>query len=558
MLDEHAAADAEISDAGRAVPAPRRWPWFVAASLAVVGVGAAWYVASRTSDASGTAPRFVEEAATAGVEHRYEGGFEYFVGGGVAAFDCDGDARPELFFAGGSGSSALYRNDSDVGGALSFAPVRSPVTDLTDVTGAYPIDVNSDGLVDLMVLRNGSANELLLGLGDCRFEPANDQYGLDTGDRWTAAFSATWEGANALPTLAFGNYLVDGTTDCAPSDFVRPAPSGGYGDPVPLATHCTLSVLFSDWDRSGRHDLRVSNDRHYYIEGGEQMWRVEPNADPVLYSEDDGWRQLRIWGMGIASHDLTGDGRPEVFLTSQADNKLQTLDDGTSDPAYHDVALEFGVTAQRPVVGGDVLPSTAWHPQFEDVNNDGFTDLFITKGNVEAQPDYADRDPNDLFLGRSDGTFATGTEDAGIVRFERSRGAAVTDLNLDGLIDIVVVNREADVELWRNVGNGDADAPGAMGHWLAVGLSQPAPNVHAVGAWIDVRADGRTTTREVTIGGGHAGGQLGWTHVGLGDATSAEIRVQWPDGEVGPWIPVDADQYVTIDRTATEPVVLDR
>ena len=35
-------------------------------------------------------------------------------------------------------------------------------------------------------------------------------------------------------------------------------------------------------------------------------------------------------------------------------------------------------------------------------------------------------------------------------------GAAVVDLNLDGLLDIVVVNRRAPVTLWRNVGGGDA------------------------------------------------------------------------------------------------------
>ena len=54
--------------------------------------------------------------------------------------------------------------------------------------------------------------------------------------------------------------------------------------------------------------------------------------------------------------------------------------------------------------------------------------------------------------------------------------------------------------------------------------------------------------REVTVGGGHAGGKAGWIHAGLGDATNAEVRVQWPDGETGPWIEVDADQFVTIDR----------
>ena len=551
MPDERQVADPDPSRA-------RRWVWVLAGAAVVAagGLGAWWVTASGASDASAGAPHFSDETAVAGVEHRYQGGFDFFVGGGVAVFDCDDDVLPELFFAGGSAPAALYRNASAVGGELRFERQSSPVTDLTGVTGAYPVDVDSDDLVDLVVLRNGSPNEMLRGLGDCRFEAAGDPFRLDADSAWTAAFSATWEGTGELPTLAFGNYLVDGTTDCAPSELVRPNDAGGYAAPVPFETHCTLSVLFSDWNRAGRRDLRVANDRHYYLDGGEQLWRIDPGREPKLYTEEDGWRQLRIWGMGIASQDLTGDGRPEVFLTSQGDNKLQALDDGTDEPAYHDIALDLGVTAQRPVTGGDVLPSTAWHPQFEDVNNDGYTDLFITKGNVEAQPDYASRDPNDLFIGQSDGTFASGSEDAGIVRFERSRGGAVSDLNLDGLVDIVVVNREANVELWRNVGAGDADRPEDMGHWLSVGLRQPPPNVDAVGAWIDVRTDGRVASREVVVGGGHAGGQLGWTHVGLGEDTSAEVRVQWPDGEVGEWMAVDADRYVTIDRIRDAPVEL--
>ena len=28
--------------------------------------------------------------------------------------------------------------------------------------------------------------------------------------------------------------------------------------------------------------------------------------------------------------------------------------------------------------------------------------------------------------------------------------------------------------------------------------------------------------------------------------------MQWPDGETGPWIEVDADQFVTIDRGSSE------
>ncbi len=507
-----------------------------------------------SSTAEPKAPQFIDDTTDAGVDHRYTGDFQYFVGGGVAAFDCDEDGRADLFLAGGDGPAALYRNESPVGGALRFTRVASPTIDLDAVTGAYPLDVDSDGHADLAVLRVGE-DVILRGDGDCGFEAANARLGLDGGDEWTAAFSATWEGANGLPTLAFGDYLTPDRQSCEDSRLVRPAAAADrYDPPVPLSPgYCTLSVLFSDWSRTGRRDLRMTNDRHYYREGSDQLWRIEPGEPPRQYTEADGWRPLEIWGMGIASQDLTGDGYPEVFLTSQGDNKLQTLADGPAQPAYEDIALRSGVTAHRPFTGGDVLPSTAWHAEFADVNNDSFFDLFVAKGNVEAEPGYATRDPSNLLLGKPGGTFVESAEAAGIVSYERARGAALVDLNLDGLLDLVVVEREQPVTIWRNVGAGSADEPEPMGHWAAVRLVQPAPNVDAIGAWLEARVGDRTVVREVTVGGGHAGGQLGWIHVGLGDADEVEVRVQWPDGETGPWMTLPADEFATIERGAAEP-----
>ncbi len=197
------------------------------------------------------------------------------------------------------------------------------------------------------------------------------------------------------------------------------------------------------------------------------------------------------------------------------------------------------------------LPSTAWHPEFEDVNNDGLVDLFVSKGNVEAQPDYAARDPNNLMLQNPDGTFTEAATSAGILDFSRSRGAALADFNSDGMLDLVVVDREEPVKVWRNVGWGSAGSPAPMGHWLAVGLSQTAPNRDAIGAWIEVRVGNRIQRRQVTVGGGHAGGQLGWIHFGLGSAGEAQVRVQWPDGATGPWMSADSNRFVVVDRNAS-------
>lgn len=528
----------------------------------VLLLGGGWLVfrafGSSTPEEAMGPPRFVEEAQAAGIDHAYDGEWPFFLGGGVAVFDCDGDRRPDVYLAGGSSQAALYRNQSEVGGSLSFGRVVDPVTDLTEVTGAYPLDIDGDGLVDLAVLRVGE-NLLLRGQGDCRFERGNESWGFDGGEGWTTAFSATWEDQEARPTLAIGNFLTSAGLQrgtCADNQLFRPAAgASSYGPPITLSPgFCTLSMLFSDWDRAGGADLRVSNDRQYYRDGEEQLWRVAGEDVPRLYTREEGWNKVQIWGMGIASHDVTGDGLPEVFLTSQGDNKLQTIQEGSSGPAFQDIAIRRGVTVHRPYTGDVDLPSTAWHAEFDDVNNDGFTDLFVAKGNVDAMPDFAAQDPNNLLLGQPDGTFVEVADAAGLVTFARARGAALADFNLDGMLDLIVVNRRENIELWRSVGRGQAAVPAPMGNWIQLRMHQSGANQDAIGAWIETRVGTRTTWTEVTVGGGHAGGSLGWVHLGLGPARRAEIRIQWPDGEIGPWMTVDANQFLDVERGATSPV----
>jgi hypothetical protein len=165
-------------------------------------------------------------------------------------------------------------------------------------------------------------------------------------------------------------------------------------------------------------------------------------------------------------------------------------------------------------------------------------------------PDFAAFDPNNLLLQQFNGKFAEAGEQAGIALNRQGRGALIADFNLDGALDLLVINRGAPATLFRNLGADDgAGGVKPMGNWTEIRLVQPNPNDNAVGAHIAVKTGTRTQMRTVQIGGGDASGHAGWVHVGLGTAERAEIRVQWPDGEWSYPYRVFANQFVVLDRT---------
>lgn len=460
--------------------------------------------------------------------HSYTGGWEHFVGGGVAVFDCNGDALPDLLAAGGDTPAALMVNQ----GAMRFD--AAPLPAFTGTTGAYPFDVDGDGHLDVMLLRVGE-NQLLRGDGACGFTAANAALGFEGGAAWSTAFSATWEATG--PVMAVGNYVdrddPEGPFEACDDNSLH-LWEGDRFTARPLSPgFCALSVLFAR-DASGVKRLRLSNDRHYYVRAGaEQMYDL---TDQRFLGPEDGWETTRLWGMGIASRDITGDGRAEVMLTSMGDQLLQMAGE---DGLYTRAPFGLGTYAQRPHLGDDGRPSTGWHAEFGDVNNDARPDLFIAKGNVDQMPGLAMEDPNTLLIQQADGTFAERSAEAGVATMDRSRGAALADLDGDGRLDLVVMNRRAPMELYRNV---TADT----GHWLAVDLRMDGRNTRAVGAVVELTAGGIRQIQEITVGGGHAGGQSGPLHFGLGQSDLAQIRVTWPDGQMTEHSDLAADQRITL------------
>lgn len=556
----------------------RRWmKIFLLAGLLTVNLFALVFAQSSKNPDAVVYPSFKIETETSGIRHQYTGAWEFFVGGGGAAFDCNGDRMPDVVLAGGSSRVQLYKNTSMRSGELRFEPMTLNISDVDSksVTGAYALHLDQDEHIDLVLLRVGR-NVLLRGDGRCGFTTANRRFSFDGGRAWTTGFSAIWEGDSTYPTLAFGNYIDQSapgspwgtchdnalvrstysvTADDAGINLLKGNPK--YNDEVPLTPgFCSLSLLFTDWNNSGQPALRITNDRQYYRGGQEQLWRVPANGAPSAYAKRDGWKQLTIWGMGIAEADLNSDGFPEYALSSMGDTLLQQLDPEAEEdqPQYVDIAFDQGATAHRPYEGDDSKPSTGWHTEFADFNNDARLDLYIAKGNVNAMSDFAAIDPDNLLLGHPDGGFLEAGAQAAINLPTQGRGALIADFNADGHLDLMVINREAPVSVFRNLGVKEAWGARPSGNWLAIELQQDEVNRQAVGARIVIKTGNLTQTRTVSVGGGHASDVNGFIHVGLGVAERATVRVRWPNGDWSHEYRVFANQHAILKRDAVKPI----
>lgn len=471
--------------------------------------------------------------------HEYTGGWEHFVGGGVSAFDCSGDGLADLVTAGGTSPMVLLKNTSDQG-AIGFSPMPLP-DGLVGVTGAYPVDIDGDAVLDLYVMRVGP-DRVLRGGPDCSFTDSTARWNIPQTDQWTTAFTAWWDTGARFPTLAVGHYVDRANPDgpfgtCDTQTVLTPLP-GDRPNYVPTTLSpgfCALSMLASE-DARGRKSLRISNDRHYYVSGGaEQLWDIQEQR---FLGPEDGFPTVSLWGMGIASRDLTGDRRDELMLTSMGDQLMQIAQpDGT----YLNAPYDIGTYAHNPYLKGDGRPSTGWHATFGDVNNDGRADLFIAKGNVDQMPGMAMRDPNNLLIQRADGRFYEAGEVAGVADTARSRGAALADFDGDGRLDLVVVNRRAAMRIYRNVSPDTGNA-------ITVALKGKDGNHFAVGSRVIVAAQGAEQSQQVTIGGGHAGGTALPLHFGLGDTDQAQVTVRWPDGSQSDPMIVKAGQTAVIHQ----------
>ena len=165
-----------------------------------------------------------------------------------------------------------------------------------------------------------------------------------------------------------------------------------------------------------------------------------------------------------------------------------------------------------------------------DLNQDGYLDLVVVNRNTNSK----------LFLGQEDGTF-----DSYIVSTVNGWGGSLSDYDLDGDLDLFLCNYGEEDVLLKNYSG--------TGHWLKIRCVGTVSNHNGIGAKVKLFDGSKWQSREIASQTGFGSQNEMTAHFGLNEAeTVSLLRIEWPGGIVWDTTGVHANQSLTIVEKYTE------
>lgn len=352
------------------------------------------------------------------------------VGGGVAIVDLNGDGRPELVFIDGGDLAdttpgervVIYENRLDDSGETTFDRVEDAVPMIPGHgMGIAAGDIDGDRDVDLYISMVGR-DRLLLNESNndqIRFRDGSDEFGLSDDESWSTAVGfGDFDGDSDLDLV--GLRYVDWSPDIdAAVDFRLDGIGRAYGPPTGFAGTRPF-LLLNDMTEGRRRLVEVGGERG--------LTQLNPETD-----SDEGK------GLGLAIIDLDDDGDLDLIGANDTTPNAVWFNDGTGN--FEERGRRVGVAFDRSgsatgAMGIDVANRAAR----------GGVDLLVAIGNFANEP-------SSLFVRRAgESAFfddAAGEGLSGPSRRSLTFGLLFTDLDLDGIEDLVQANGHLEEEIQR-------------------------------------------------------------------------------------------------------------
>ena len=429
-------------------------------------------------------------------------------GVGVAIGDYDNDGLDDVFIT-AVGGNHLFHNEG--GGKFKEVTVDAGVGGATNdwSTCAAWIDYDNDGKLDLFV-----GNYVTWS----REIDAQVGYKIDGKTR---AYGQPMNFAGAFPRLYHNDGNGHFTDVSAKSGLQVKNPATG----VPAAK--TLGVAPIDLDGDGWIDLVVANDtvqNFVFHNEHDGTFKEIGAASGIAF---DSYGNSR-GAMGIDAARYRNDDKVGIAIGNFA-NEMTALYVAQNQPLlFSDEAIAEGIgPASRLLLKFGVA--------FFDYDLDGRLDLMSANGHLEQeiakiQKSQSYLQPAQLFWNageRSGGCFVVvPPEKAGNDLFKPivGRGLAFADIDGDGDLDVIMTQTGGAPLLLRN----DQDL---HHHWIRLKLVGTKSNRDAIGAWIKVRVNGQTLSRQVMPTRSYLSQSELPVTVGLGTATKPDsVEITWPTG----------------------------
>ncbi len=473
-------------------------------------------------------------------------------GSGLAVGDLDGDRDLDLVLGSLTGETVVATNAG--GWRFDLTPVAEG-----PVRGVVIADLDGDALTDLLLspgtgpprwLRGtdgGYEEAPLPGVGD---EPAYvTEVGDPDGDGDLDLVTASYD---VLLWNLDGREIVEGDGHGV---WYWSNDAQQYVGTQLAESSQALALLLTDVERDGRPDLLVGNDfiptdQRWTWTGGEFEATEElPAMSTSTMSLDDG--------------DVDNDGQPELFATD-----MRNMDDANAEfwslmeqimtsfpaedlgPQLWQNTLVDGVSLdERAEDVGIARTGWSWSGKFGDLDLDGNVDLYVVNGMAASEnlPIYPLTELVEPNVAfRNTGGSFDPAPEWGLDARAGGRAMSLADLDLDGDLDVAVTNVAAPSVVFENQLCTDGRA-------LEIDLRQPeVANHDAIGAEVAVVTGDTTRTRRVRAQSGYLSGDTSRLHVAIPpDETLERIDVRWPDGAVStaPADTVAVDALITLTRS---------